>query len=184
MYFATPSSYDKIIKCLIRQPFKYFEKMIRNGEEMKETGYYIKQLDAHSFRAIKELFFNVFTKEPWNDDWSDERQLQLYIHDLIGQNNSLTFGLFEGNELVGISMGRVKHWYSGTEYCIDEFCVKTKKQGSGAGTFFMTEIESACQKAGMTHIFLLTEDNVPAYEFYQKLDFYQLKNNAAFAKEL
>ncbi len=66
---------------------------------MKETKYDIRQLDEDSFSMIKELFFSVFTEEPWNDDWSDEDQLQLYIHDLIGQNNSLTFGLYEGKRV-------------------------------------------------------------------------------------
>lgn len=163
---------------------RFAKKLLWHGGKMKETKYDIRQLDEDSFSMIKELFFSVFTEEPWNDDWSDEDQLQLYIHDLIGQNNSLTFGLYEGNELAGISMGRIKHWYSGTEYCIDEFCVKTSKQGNGIGTFFMAEIETACKNLGLTHIFLLTENNVPAYEFYQKQNFYQLKNNAAFVKKL
>ncbi len=61
--------------------------------------YCFKQLDESAAAIIKELFVSVFTAEPWNDDWSNENQLDLYIHDLIGQNNSLTFGLYEGAEL-------------------------------------------------------------------------------------
>ena len=40
------------------------------------------------------------------------------------------------------------------------------------------------KELGLTHIFLLTDNNVPAYEFYKKCGFYELKRNAAFAKEL
>ena len=57
--------------------------------------YYFKRLDESEIVMIKELFVSVFTKEPWNDDWSDENQLELYLHDLVGQSNSLTFGLYE-----------------------------------------------------------------------------------------
>ena len=146
--------------------------------------YCFKQLDESAFATIKELFVRVFTDEPWNDDWSDKEQLDLYIHDLIGQSNSLTFGLYEGTELVGISMGRTKHWYTGTEYCVDELCIHTAKQGKGLGRRFVEEIEKACKALGLTHIFLLTENNVPAFEFYKKLGFYQLENNVAFAKKL
>ena len=53
--------------------------------------YYFKRLDESEIVMIKELFVSVFTKEPWNDDWSDENQLELYLHDLVGQSNSLTF---------------------------------------------------------------------------------------------
>ena len=146
--------------------------------------YCFKQLDESDAAIIKELFVSVFTAEPWNDDWSNENQLQLYIHDLIGQNNSLTFGLYEGAELIGISMGHIKHWYTGTEYYIDELCISTSKQGKGVGSLFVNEIEKACKELGLTHIFLLTENNVPAFTFYKKQRFYELKNNVAFAKEL
>ena len=81
-------------------------------------------------------------------------------------------------------MGRVKHWYTGTEYCIDELCIRTSKQGKGLGTQFMNEIEKACREMGLTHIFLLTENNVPAFEFYKKLGFYESESNVAFAKKL
>lgn len=146
--------------------------------------YSFKRLDESEAEIIKELFVSVFAKEPWNDDWSDKNQLRLYIHDLIGQNNSLTFGLYEDTELIGISMGHIKHWYSGTEYCIDELCINTSKQGKGIGTLFVNEIERVCKELGMTHIFLLTENNVPAFEFYKKIGFYELKNNVAFVKKL
>ncbi len=151
---------------------------------MDTMKYCFKQLDESAASIIKELFVSVFSAEPWNDDWSNENQLDLYIHDLISQNNSLTFGLYEGAELIGISMGHIKHWYTGTEYYIDELCVSTSKQGKGVGTLFVNEIEKACKELGLTHIFLLTEKNVPAFTFYKKQRFYELKNNVAFAKEL
>ena len=144
----------------------------------------VKQLGEREAAIIRELFVSVFTKEPWYDDWSDENQLQLYIHDLIGQSNSLTFGLFEENQLIGVSMGHIKHWYTGTEYCIDELCISTSRQGKGMGTLFVSEIEKACKELGLTHIFLQTENNVPAFGFYKKLGFYELKDNVSFAKEL
>ena len=31
------------------------------------------------FDLIKKLFVSVFKEEPWNDDWSDEKQLDAYI---------------------------------------------------------------------------------------------------------
>ena len=151
---------------------------------MNTMKYCFKQLDESAASIIKELFVSVFSAEPWNDDWSNENQLDLYIHDLISQNNSLTFGLYEGTELIGISMGHIKHWYTGTEYYIDELCVSTSQQGKGVGTLFVSEIEKACKELGLTHIFLLTEKNVPAFTFYKKQQFYELKHSVAFAKEL
>lgn len=143
-----------------------------------------KRLDESDSDVIRKLFVNVFTKEPWNDDWSDENQLRLYIHDLIGQDNSLTFGLYEGNELIGVSMGHIKHWYTGTEYFIDELCISTEKQGRGIGTLFVGRIEKACRELGMTHLYLLTSKDAPAYKFYLKNGFCVAESTVAFAKDL
>lgn len=151
---------------------------------MDRTGLYFKRLGEEDGAATRKLFASVFTEEPWNDDWSDGKQLEAYLHDLTGQSNSLAFGLYEGSELVCLSLGRVKHWYTGAEYCIDEFCVQTARQGQGLGGLFMEKIEAACKDRGMTHIFLLTDRDVPAYGFYRKLGFYELESNVAFAKKL
>lgn len=149
-----------------------------------DVQYQLKQLGRKEEERIRQLFVSVFSQEPWKDDWSDEEQLRQYIQDLIDQRNSLTFGLYEGEELVGISMGRIKHWYTGTEYCIDELCISTLKQGRGIGAFFMAQIEKACKRLGFTHIFLLTERDVPAFQFYKKQKFYELEKSVAFAKKL
>ncbi len=146
--------------------------------------YQLKALGREAFAEGKALFASVFTQEPWNDDWSDEQRLELYIQDLTGQSNSLTFGLYQGEELVGVAMGHTKHWYTGTEYCVDELCISREKQGKGLGRLFVQEMEKACRALGLTYIFLLTDNDVPAYGFYQRLGFYKLENNVAFAKKL
>ena len=126
----------------------------------------------------------MFTSEPWNDDWSNQEQLDLYIFDLVGQSNSLSYGLFENEKLIGVAMGHIRHWFSGTEYYIDELCIQTDKQGCGIGTYFLKKIEKSIKELGLVHIFLLTEKDVPAYGFYQKNGFHELKNNVAFAKRV
>ena len=144
----------------------------------------VKRLSIKDKEPIKNLFTSVFTIAPWYDDWSDTNQLDMCITDLIGQNYSLTYGLFDDNELIGVSMGYIKHWYSGTEYIIEEFCIKTDRQGSGAGTFFISEIEKAIKQLGLKQIFLLTDTNVPAYQFYKKNGFDECSTIVAFAKRL
>ena len=146
--------------------------------------YDFKRIGMNEIELIKELYISVFTIEPWNDDWSDRKQLDLYLSDLVGQSNSLTYGLFENEQLIGVSMGRIRHWYSGTEYYIDELCIKTDKQGSGIGTIFIKEIEKAIKEIGMTHIFLQTDNDVPAYAFYKKNGFYELKEHVSFVKKV
>ena len=155
-----------------------------NMYEMEKKTYDFKKIGINETEIIKELFAGVFTIEPWNDDWSNQEQLNLYLLDLIGQSNSLTYGLFENRKLIGVSMGHIKHWYSGTEYYIEELCIQTNKQGNGIGTYFLKEIEKAIKELGLVQIFLQTESTVPAYEFYQKNGFCELKEHVSFAKRI
>lgn len=142
----------------------------------------LREFGIKDINEIKQLFYDIFTNEPWNDDWSDEQQLHEYITDLIGNRNSLALGLYEGDELIGLSLGSVMHWYTGTEYYIFEFCIKTEKQGKGAGTAFLKEVEEFAKSKQITHIFLQTERTVPAYEFYQKNGFTELEDHVSLYK--
>lgn len=142
----------------------------------------LKVLSLEDRKIITDLFTDVFTNEPWNDDWSDQAQLEAYITDLTGQSYSLTLGYFEGDRILGLSMGYIKHWYSGTEYIINEFCVDRHSQGKGIGTAFMKAIEAYLSGKGIRQIFLLTDKDVPAYTFYLHNGFTEQIGNVAFAK--
>ncbi|WP_143524512.1 GNAT family N-acetyltransferase [Roseburia sp. 499] len=143
----------------------------------------LRELHVDVIEEIKTFFVEIFTKEPWNDDWSNQEQLHAYIMDLIGNKNSLALGLFEDNVMVGLAMGNIKHWYTGTEYYIEELCIKREEQGRGLGTQFLKAIEGYIKSKGITHIFLQTERTVPAYSFYKKKGFVELTEHVSFIKE-
>ena len=144
----------------------------------------LKVLTPQEKKPITDLFRDVFTREPWNDDWSDARQLDAYIDDLTGQSNSLTFGYLDNDRLVGLAMGRIKHWHEGTEYCVDEFCVCVQFQNQGIGSAFLGEIESYLSGIGIRWLYLQTERTVPAYAFYTHRGFFELSGNVSLAKRI
>ncbi len=112
-----------------------------------------------------------------------DRRLRRNVIFIIGNRNSLTLGLFEKDELIGLSIGSMIHWYTGTEYYIQEFCIKAEKQGKGIGTEFLKAVEQYIKNKQITHIFLQTERTVPAYNFYKKNDFVEMKDHVSFYKE-
>ena len=144
----------------------------------------LKVLTVQDREIITDLFFDVFTHEPWNDDWSDSEQLNAYIADLTGQSYSLTLGFFDNDRLAALSMGHVKHWFTGTEYIIEEFCVARTLQGKGIGSSFMKAIASYLSEQGIRQIFLQTEQDVPAYSFYLHNGFRELTGHVSFAKRI
>lgn len=144
----------------------------------------IKELTIKDREMIKTFYKDVFMREPWNDDWNDENQLHLYITDIIGNRNSLAYGLYENNELLGLALGNIKHWYTGTEFFVEEFCVKTEMQGQGLGTEFLRLLEVELRVRDIKTIFLMTGKEMPAFAFYKKNGFEEIINHVSLKKDI
>ncbi len=133
------------------------------------------------FEAVKAVFLLAFTGEPWNDEWSEE-MINFYLDDLLQAKNSLSYGLYKDDELVGIALGRLMHFYSGNQFRIDEFCVSPKEQGHGLGTTFMELLTDAVKKKDIKYLLLDTNKTYPAYNFYLKNDFQEIKDLVSLYK--
>ena len=144
----------------------------------------LKLLDKSNFNEIKNLFRSVFMSPPWCDDWSDDEQLTEYLLDLMDVRTPLVYGLYDGDELVGASIGSVRHWFGGTEYHVEEFFIKTVRQHLGLGTEFFSLIENAVKEKRITNIFLMTEHDKPAFGFYKKQGFKEIEKLVSLMKEL
>lgn len=83
-----------------------------------------------------------------------------------------------------MALGSIKHWYTGTEYYIEELFIKTELQGSGTGSEFLKLIEEYLVEHGICEIFLQTERDMPAYSFYKKRNFCELEEHVSFLKKL
>ena len=143
----------------------------------------LKKLDIQDTDAIKKLIVDIFSREPWNDIWEDA-QLQLYVLEIIGNKNSLSFGLYEDGVLIGMALGRIRHWCRGTEYWIDEFGILPEKQSKGAGSEFLRMTEDYLSRQGIGGIVLLTERTAYAYEFYKRNGFHELEDQAFLVKRI
>ena len=144
---------------------------------------YIRELGIDDIEFVKRTMLEIFSGEPWNDTWTDE-QLHQYILELMSNKNSLSFGAYKDDILIGISLGKIKSWYEGTEYWIDEFGILPMMQQNGNGSAFMNEIEIAAAEKGIEYIVLLTERNVPAYQFYKRNGFNEKEETVFFFKQI
>ncbi|MDE6774715.1 MAG: GNAT family N-acetyltransferase [Ruminococcus sp.] len=133
---------------------------------------------------MAELYKNAFAREPWNDDWSNACQLSEYIREISCSFNSLNYGLLIDGNLSAMSIGIIRHWWEGTNYNIEEFCVAPDIQNKGIGSRFMKMIESDIKKRGLSGIFLQTDNDKPSYRFYQKNGFNELSSHVSFYKSV
>ena len=141
-------------------------------------------LDESYLPQMGELFRNAFLGEPWNDDWSDPVQLGEYIKEISGGYNALNYGLLSDGRLIAMSLGMIRHWWEGTNYNIEEFCVAPGLQGQGTGSRFMRLIENDIRKKGLHGIFLQTDNDKPSYRFYMKNGFKELGAHVSFYKSV
>lgn len=144
----------------------------------------LKKLSLEDIDDIKRVILDAFTGEPWNDDWQDPEQFHRYILDLIDNENSLSLGLVDNGKIVAVSLGRIKHWYSGNQYWIDDLGVISDAQGKGYGTSFLTLAEQYLKEHGINKIILLTEREIPAFYFYKKNGFELREKRVVYEKEI
>lgn len=137
-------------------------------EEQAMVG--IRRLAIADLSKAKHIFVEVFKEEPWLDRWTDE-QLDLYFGDLMDGSRSLCFVLYAEDMLIGLCMGRLFHWYSGTEYDIREFCIAKAWQGKGMGKQFLDLVGKELKIEGVQAIILSTLADTPAFGFYQHAGF-------------
>lgn len=142
----------------------------------------IKKLDIMHRKEVQTLFLEVFSKAPWHDDWQSEEQLSTYMEELMGNSNSLCLGYYHNEHLIGISLGYVFHWWEGTDYFVKELCIDTVYQGRGYGSIFLSEIEAYLKEHAIKALWLMTDRDTPAYDFYEKNGFKELGDNVVFAK--
>ncbi len=144
----------------------------------------IIMLDETYLSVIAELYRSAFKGDPWNDDWSDTVQLCEYLKDVSDHFNGLNYGFKIDGKLVAVSLGSIRHWWEGTNYNIEEFCVDPSLQGKGIGTRFMKLIEDDVRAKGLAGIFLQTDNDMPSYKFYLKNGYDELNKHVSFYKSV
>jgi aminoglycoside 6'-N-acetyltransferase I len=144
----------------------------------------LKLINSHDSERVLRLFLSVFTHEPWNDKWESDRYALAYISDLMDNQNSLSFGWFCGDRLIGLCLGHTYHWWQGKEYFIQEFCIAREDQGKGQGKQFLGSIEEYVKSLSISCLWLSTDRDVPAYGFYKALGYVEQKQSVQFAKRI
>jgi aminoglycoside 6'-N-acetyltransferase I len=130
-----------------------------------------RRFTDHDIDECTTLFLNVFSKAPWNDQWSSFDHAKTYLMEITESPSFLGFVAVKEERIVAACLGRRKTWWSGPEYYIDEFFIDTALQGKGLGTILLNQIKTAVLADGMRAIILLTDRELPAARFYEKNGF-------------
>ncbi len=142
----------------------------------------IKMSKEHIEECV-DLYIDVFTKAPWNDTYDSREQVLSFFQNHMTNNYFLGYVLKGQSGIIALSIGMKKPWISGTEYYIDQFCVRSDLQGKGIGSRFLKLIEGEIKKEQINAIILSTERGFPSERFYLKNGFKEVDGLITFVKQ-
>lgn len=131
-----------------------------------------------------ELFKNVFSADPWYDEWVSLDQSRNYLGELVENPVFEGFVVREDSEIVAVCLGHRRSWWMGKEFFVDEFFVENVRQGNGIGTKMMDFVTNSLAAHGYNRLILLTNKEIPAESFYLKNGFYNNYQRRVMVKKL
>ncbi|MGX7149409.1 GNAT family N-acetyltransferase [Enterococcus ureasiticus] len=142
----------------------------------------VRYLENMDVKKVTELYISVFSQEPWNDEYESIEEVEKFIQNFMASDTYINFIAEEEGELVGLCLGLKKPWIKGIEYYIDEFCIKSERQGTGIGSEFLAKIENEISLLGMNGLILNTEASFSSADFYRKNGFHKLSDLIVLGK--
>lgn len=142
----------------------------------------IEKMSVEHIQECADLFIDVFSREPWNEQYESKEQVIRFIHNHMNNNYFVGYVLKEKDKIIALSLGMKKPWIQGMEYYIDQFCIQYDRQGEGIGSYFLKQIEERIQKDGMNAFMLQTEKGFPSEAFYKKNGFIECENMIVLVK--
>ena len=131
---------------------------------------HFRSMEGADIGACSDLFCEVFSAPPWNEDVSPE-EARRYFENCFSLASFRGFVAESGVRIVGLAAGFLKPWRKGMEYYLDEFCIVPSFQGKGIGSRLLDEICTRLAEEGVFGAMLNTERAYPAYSFYLKNGF-------------
>ena len=109
----------------------------------------ILKMSEEHVEECTDLYIDAFTKSPWHDAYDSRAQVVSFFQNHMANNYFLGYVLKGQTGIAALCIGMKKPWIQGTEYYIDQFCVKTDLQGKGIGSYFLKLIENEIQTEKM-----------------------------------
>ena len=132
--------------------------------------------------SCAKLFSRTFTKEPWNENWSTDSAYKRLEH--FYDSKGFCGVLAKEDSVSGLVLGNIEPYFFGPIFYLREMCIDVNCQNNGIGTQLLLYIEGALRLKGVHNIYLLTEHNFPAAQFYQKRGYEADQNTGLYLKKL
>ena len=130
----------------------------------------IRPLTKSDIEKCAEVYLEAYNRAPWNYKFTKEKAQQ-YLNEYADRNRFVGFVLTENDVIVGATLGHAKTWWTNDQVYIDELFMSSDSRGKGYGKKLLEHAEQFAADQGYEVITLMTNKYMPAFEFYQHLDY-------------
>ena len=130
-----------------------------------------KSMKSDDLQACAEIFTEVFSGSPWNENWELSSALSR-LTEAADTPGFVGLKTITNNRIVAFAMGYLESFADGGHFFLKEMCVATEMQRQGIGTALLDELRSRLTEIGAKKLYLLTSRGGPAERFYAKNGFY------------
>lgn len=143
----------------------------------------IISINQTHLQKCAELYSNVFSLEPWNENWNEKIALKRLSH-FYNSDGFIGIIALKQNNVIGFALGNVEPFLHGDIFYLREMCVNSDMQNCGIGTKILSEIEKELFIKKIKSVYLFTDRKIPATKFYLKHGYALNKDLTIFTKDI
>lgn len=142
----------------------------------------IRNICEQDLPSCAELFAQVFSQAPWNEPWKQDAALKRLTH--FYQSKGFIGVLLWDQKLIGFALGNIEPFYFGDLFYLREMCIDPTVQNTGYGKHLMQALQERLQQQDVKGIYLTTEQQITAAQFYQKQGFQPSESMRFYSKRM
>ena len=143
----------------------------------------IREMTINDIPECAQIFMEAYNKLPWNYNWKPEVAIQ-YLTEYTDNKHFKGWVIVENGAIAGAMMAHPKSWWTNNQFYIDEIFVSSLHQGKGYGKQLIAFAEDYCKNNQLEMITLMTNKFMPAYKFYNSIDFVKVDQFVFMFKQI
>jgi len=155
-----------------------YNNLLKGNENM------LLEFRKKDLNACAKIFTAAFQAPPIGYDWLTIEKARRYLHDLTRKPGFLGFTYFAEESVVAFCFGIIDDYFLKTQYEIEEVAVLPLYHRHGVGSAMLSAVEDQLTKRNVAFVHLRTSRNIPAYDFYVRNGYTDVKDNTSLMKPL
>lgn len=143
----------------------------------------VRKLEIEDIAQAAKVYIDSYSKNPWDEEY-DIKKVEDHLHRFISNDINIGWVIISNMEVVGVSLGYKVACIGSDYFMIEDFCIRPDMQGMGLGQYFIKELSSNLKLEDISCIMLNTVKGFPAYTFYIKNGFTEVKSSAILSLEI